>query len=404
MSDIKIKEVVEDNESGFNVKRFKLSGLKINGPIKTIDTKGITKELLKEEMKKYKKMDTKFLLETSKSFRINSIESLTNETDKTKIKNKFYYKNYFSDFPNIITPKFNFNPYKNFENLEEISNFYDYYYCFSDTALFVPNLRLKKNLYKENKDGALRKTGVKKLTKLEDYKRFVKESFEILNFKNNKPIFVPISLKLSIGEIKELAKFYSENEFYNIWLDFQSASTADPTKQALLRNFIRNFEEKERLIVHSTNIKREIISHREDLFSPGSDILTPILGPNIIGVNKEPSFPINNKENLSYQEKKELKRHKARIFEKDSYYYKKVSECEFNNDRKERLMKEKPNITYNARKLNEELISQRNEFLKEMTIKPYVSNKKMLNEYKNGDLKKNLFKKIIKKTTMDDFI
>lgn len=378
-----------------------MNNLDIEGHVKTIDTKVVTKDLIEKEKVEFKKVKSKLILETSKLYKSNSIDSLLKETDSSKIKNKFGFKEWFSDYPNLVTPTFDFNPYEVYGKLDKISGFFDYYYNHSDTVLFVPNINIEKNLYGIGPDGRPEITGTRKLIKLNDYKKLVNEVHETLNFKNKKPIFVPFPLKFDIDDVGELAKYYIEKEFFNVWVDFQSSSTTNRPKLSLIRHLARVFMNEERfddLILYSTNMRREIVSNPKDDYTPSSDVLTSIIGSNLVGVNREPPKPgadIGRK--LTYQQKVELWKHKARVFEPKSYYYVKVEKSKYKKAEKDELRNKKHNITHNARLLNQELVSQKDKFLEEMSIKSYITNKPMVKKYRNGALSKILFYEGIKK-------
>jgi len=69
-------------------------------------------------------------------------------------------------------------------------------------------------------------------------------------------------------------------------------------------------------------MRREIISNSKDVESPSSDVLTSIIGSNLVGVNRErPAPPPNDAPKLSNEERLELWKHKARVFVPESYYY-----------------------------------------------------------------------------------
>ena len=113
------------------------------------------------------------------------------------------------------------------------------------------------------------------------YLKYVKEAYQILDHKNNKSIFVPLSLRLNIPDIEKLAKEYVKNEYFNIWIDFEGSATTHKAKIARVRHFLTEIEKKKRIeeiIVYTTNIKREIISNIVSSESPSSDILASIIG------------------------------------------------------------------------------------------------------------------------------
>jgi|BioPla2DNA2_1021312.scaffolds.fasta_scaffold16251_5 hypothetical protein len=400
---ITVKEAIVDKNSYFNIKRFKLGKLNIEKPIKTIDAKNITQSVFEAA-----KPDVKnTLFETSKIIDLATLQRVLRETNDSKIKDIFGYKGWIAEYENTISLTLNFNPLGVERSLEKyLSGFFDYYYNFSKTASLVPNIKITQNLYAEGKSGNLRKVGEEKIINFEDYVQFVEESFQILDYKNKKPIFVPLSLRMDIDDIRRLAKTYLKREFFHIWVDYEGSTASDLTKLARLRTFYRTLEESERfedVVVYSTNIRREITSNKKMNCSPSSDVLTTISGANIIGVNREPTFG-GNRPPLTKEEKIKIRVHKARIFDPDSYYYIKSDVSQMRSI-DPHLFDPKRNMLVNANLLNFEFQNQTNHFLDSGTIQEYISQKSMLNEYKSGTLKKGLFQKksLGKQTTIEDF-
>ncbi len=145
----------------------------------------------------------------------------------------------------------------------------------------------------------------------------------------------------------------------------------------------------ENIVLIYSNIKREIISNIKDKKSPASDVLAALAGGNIIGVNREPTRPIN-KTKVRYS-KSELRMHKARVFNPQDYYYIKVMETDFDPLTKKALLEKSNNIAYNTVTLIKELTIQ-TEILKDTgSVKDYVARKDMVLEYNNGELIRLLF-------------
>jgi hypothetical protein len=96
---------------------------------------------------------------------------------------------------------------------------------------------------------------------------------------------------------------------------------------------------------------------------------------------------------------KELRQHKSRVFDSNSYYYIKTISPKNGAMQNELLNKPNYNILFNSKKLDDEFITQTKHFLDEMDIKEYIADKPMLKEYKNGDLIKQIFSSGDKKIT-----
>ena len=85
---ITVKEAIVDKNSYFNIKRFKLGKLNIEKPIKTIDAKNITQSVFEAA-----KPDVKnTLFETSKIIDLATLQRVLRETNDSKIKDIFGYK------------------------------------------------------------------------------------------------------------------------------------------------------------------------------------------------------------------------------------------------------------------------------------------------------------------------
>ncbi|RLI78732.1 hypothetical protein DRP05_06205 [Archaeoglobales archaeon] len=299
------------------------------------------------------------------------------------LKRRFGFYEWASKYPLIISLTFQFNPYKEFKKIKAISGYFEYYYKFSDPILLVPNvkpIRIDRETRRKEK-----------IIDLDGYKKFVDEVFQLLNYRNKKPIFVPVSLKFGINDIKSLANHYLKKEYFNIWFDFEG-SAITKTKIARIRAFFREFDENDRLediVVYTTNIKREIISNIKREKSPASDVLASLIGSNLIGTNREPQRPTGPP--LSAEELERLKKHKARLFDPKSYYYYRIDVMKVQEP--QILMKKEYNAIVNSILLDNEFISQNNHFLENMTVKDYVVEKEMIKEYKNGELLKDLFVK-----------
>ena len=290
-----------------------------------------------------------------------------NENNDTKINEFFYKKRWLTDSNLAINITFNFNPYRHVSKIEKLSGFFDHYYQFSKLLVSVPNIRTTKQPPKGKQQIII---------DLKNYQKFVDESHHILNTKNNKPIFVPISLRFSIQDLAKLISYYLKKEYFYYWIDFEGKAINELSLSRLRHIFriIKNSKNFEKTICYSTNIKREIISNEKKELSPASDVLASIDGANIIGLDREPPRMIEG--TLVPIE------HKARIFEPKSYYYVKTKLNQFSTKDK--------NVTYNSVQLDNEFSNQSNYFLKNATIVTVLDKKKMLKTYRNGAILKEL--------------
>jgi len=338
---------------------------------------------------------TNVLFETSKVFSKDSVDKVKEGTDHD-VKTAFNYKEWVSKYDNVLTLTFDFNPIKQYNNLEnELAGFFDYYYGFSKTMLMIPNLTAEKTKSEITPSGIMKKIGNEKIVSIKDYLKYVDESYRILSLKNGKPIFVPLSLNFNIDEIKMIANEYIKKERYYIWIDYEGTNSADLTKLGKLRHFLRQFKGSvfNNVIIFSTNIKREIISHKSKIESPSSDVLASIMGANIIGVNREP------KRGGSVDEPGE---YKPRVLDPSTYYYLTEGFKCLSKNEVDLINNKNYNVSLNARLLANEYANQKNIFLEKNSIREYICNKRMIREFEKGILKSQLF--IKEQSEMSDFV
>ena len=395
MKFINIKEVLEDKNSLFNIKIFKYKNLTFDFIVKTIDLKNVKVNKWNEIVKNW---EGPIVLENTKE--INSPKNIDNILQKDYSRQNKFFKvvSSLSGYPCNIIITFNFNSLKEIQELiknESCEAFFDLYCGYSNFWLFVPNIKPKKYIQvSENK---------RKLVNIVDvrnYINFVESIFEILDYKNSKPIFVPVSLKFDIKNIREIISYYLKKEYFYIWIDFEG-SAINERAVGILRNIYRtieNFGRMNDVLLYFTNIKREIISHVKDEKTPASDVLSSLVGGNIIGINREPRRVVNE----NAYSKEELKLHKARILDRESYYYVKlISEKVKINDKDELLKDQKYIITLNNLLLHKEIKLQCDKFLQDNNIKDYISTKTMLREHPKGI---SLYQKIFKIKKSDRII
>ena len=115
----------------------------------------------------------------------------------------------------------------------------------------------------------------------------------------------------------------------------------------------------------------------KDVKSPASDVLGSIAGANIIGVDREPQRMVEGP--LPPPE------HKARLFDKKTYYYVKTTD--------RRFFRKPINVSQNAIRLDNEFSEQTKHFLKNLEIEKLLEKKEMLSTYKDGNILKSLVSK-----------
>ena len=397
---INIKEAILDKESYFNIKRFKVGSIKVEKPMKILNVRDIKLETFKRYSHLVSKKE-RVLFENSRTFKASTIDRILDETDNDKIKQLLGYKKWAT--PLILTYTFSFNPFDIFGKLGEIEGFFSYYYTHSAPFLFVPNLKVKKTIKVKDPQTGKEKTKQIIQVSLEKYLEFVDWTVENLNRRNNKPIFVPLSLKFGMRDIKTLAEHYIKKEYFNIWIDFES-SAPTTTNLGKIRQSLSIFEQNERLediIIYSTNLNREFMSSPTQERTPGTDPITTVIGSNLIGGNKSKGVPVDDSKKVSLPtpQRGYLLDYKARLFDETTYYYLHFGLLKKENPQLAELIRKKEhNILINTFRLSEELKNQGEYFLETLQIKPYLETKPMLKEYKDGSLLKTLFSPVKRRT------
>ena len=364
---IEIKECIPDDYSWYNIKRFKIGNNRIERPLKVLDIKNMTLRDYTNCVKNTHDFDFYEFSKTITSY--DSITNVMNYDDDGTINDYFGRKSWLDNKNQLVNFTFNFNPYDFIGNIEEeMGSFYDYYYQYSSPLLFVPNIRKNKTMGNTKAD----------IISVEQYIDFVDQSYEYLDHKNKKVIFVPISLKFNVKDMKSLAQHYmdKDNRKYYFWIDFEGKAITK-ANMGKIRCFYREIEridnrdkEKEvfnNTIFYHTNINRETMSNSKMEEAPASDILSSTAGATFIGVNRKPMSNFDPPQGYQQDYK-----HKYRLFDKDTYYYDYNSSGLF--------FSKGLNNGHNAIELDKEFASQSEHFLDELQIKSYLSEKKMIEE------------------------
>ncbi len=358
MGKIDIKEVIEDKNSWFNIKRIHSAVGNVDEPIKTFDIKNITKANLKTLSS-----ESNRVFEANKLLKHFDDIKLIESGEDVYLNHMFCHKGFLSENPSFLNVTLSFNPFDSIRRIEDIDYFFKYYYEYSKSFLFVPNVMPLKS-------------GIG----IQNYINFVNESKRLLAERNNKPIFMPISINFTAQEINQLLSNYVSNENYYFWVDFEGKAITAPriARLKIISTFLKNKGIFDKVYVHSTNIKREILSNMKNDLSASSDILASLCGINCIGVNREPqryfaapSAPTN-----------ELVAHKSRLFNKDTYYYEKLKVS----------VPEKDNKTKNSLLLKQEIHLQAENFLAELDMTKYIVKKPMITNENSGALLEALSK------------
>ncbi|MDR2707452.1 MAG: hypothetical protein LBB87_01725 [Nitrososphaerota archaeon] len=373
MTDINIKESIEDKKSWFNIKRFKIGNTDFQKPEKCLDIKNLDNSI-------YRNIKTNFkFYEASKILKnYDNISKLT-EAEDDQI-NKFFYRGeWLGTAQNVINLTLQFNPYNHVKTIDELSWFFNQYYPYSKLFLTVPNIRVKT--LKAN------------IIDLQSYTRFVDETYKILNDKNNKPIFVPVSMKFTIGQLTGLMEHYLKHDRFYYWFDFEGRSINENSLGRLRHIFdlLKKKKAFDNVVTYFSNVKREKTANSKENTSVASDALSAIAGANLIGVNREPSRYFNpntlmNDGSVGIRASIDVDpNHKARIFDRETYYYVKTVDQDLYDKRKY--------VPLNAARLNAEFAAQSEYFLEHQDITTLLNQKSMFKDEKAGNILHDLTSK-----------
>jgi len=396
VSDININETIEDKKSWFNIKRFRIGDIPFEKPEKSLDVKNLDRPTFDTLGGNFKFCEATKIL---KSF--ENLDRLSEESEKQKIDYFFYRREWLTNVPNVVSFTFEFNPFDYVTSVDELSWFFDQYHPYSKLILTVPNIRLRRRVNKKTYE----------IIGLPDYIKFVDAAFKILNDKNSKPIFVPVPIKMNLKKLRELIEHYLKEERYCFWFDFEGQPISEMSLGRLRHvfNIIKKTENFDRTVSYFTNIRREKLSNSNELTSVASDALCAVAGANLIGVNREPMryfIPPDTQNGVSGDVGKGASSirvatpvdpsHKARIFNRETYYYVKTTDSG--------LFPKNKYVPINATRLNAEFKTQTEYFLQNMNVENLLNQKAMFKDEKAGDMLKQLTSKSAESEKITDFI
>ena len=325
------------------------------------------------------------MAETSREIRGEStIAAIQDEHDDCKI-NRFFNRKRWLGLPTVVNLTLAFNPCAGSRGAEKWCALFDMYYQYSSLFLTVPNIRMPRTSYP---DGGARPS-------LDNYIGFVDSAFDILDTRNGKPIFVPVSLKMSYNDLSRLMDHYIAKDRLCFWFDFEGKAISETTMGRIAHAHRRILDSGNmgRSAAYFTNIKREIISNSATDQSPASDALASVAGASIIGSNREPRRPPPPAAAPGQGHATAAAvgppgtapaGHKARLLDRDSYCYTRT--------RDPRYVDKRPNMARNASLLDAEFSAQSEAFMNDGSILPAMREKDMLARYRDGAILRALTK------------
>lgn len=209
---ISIDNFIQSKDSNYITKTISLdNNIKIDTPFKIIN---ISKFQLNNENKNIIGKDivetTRYVNQKQSYDSLYNILEKPDTTQKPKLNQFFKINNLFKLYKSTISLSFSKNPFTSnkFKNGKTkpltYSNFeylLDYIYEFSTIFVLIPDIGFES---------------------FEEYKKYIENAVNTVSLSNNKPIFVPLSMKLNNKLIRDLLFFYKEKNYSNIWFNFNS--------------------------------------------------------------------------------------------------------------------------------------------------------------------------------------
>ncbi len=244
----------------------------------------------------------------------------------------------------------------------------------------------------------------KKQIELDDYLKYIDNNLKILSEFNKTPIFAPIQIDINSKWQKKILAHYRKNGYTNIWINFNGSHIGGIyfTRVRTLCRYLKDIIGFKNVVLYESHIHREIkgvegadITNEKVI---GSDILSQFFAADFIGVNRDPPPPPMDDSNIKkiinkliqegkIKDEKEyyevLTLNKQRLFDPDSYYYYRVDKYPHNlSFDGNQLLNTKKNKLYNSTLIYNEIEATKKKVREEKNIKPYIKNKKALEENK----------------------
>ena len=205
---INVRETVEDRDTWFNVKHFTIGDVSFTRPEKSLDIKPIDKQVYSLVSRT---TPFKFAESSRRIPKFEHLVELYQESDENRINEMFSKRGWLDGAPCVLNFTLGFNPMTHVDQKKVFESFLDYYYSYSNFFLTVPNIRTKKWVMKTENSPS----HVVEVANREDYIKSVDLFYDILSAKNKKPIFVPVSVRMSAQDLDELLNHYVKRERFD---------------------------------------------------------------------------------------------------------------------------------------------------------------------------------------------
>lgn len=386
MSNIKVHVDDIDDKTLFTSKTLSFNSTSIQTPCKLFDLNATTGTYGSLQNLNSELLDSVNIIEKSHIIKLESFKKAVEDPYPKFITNYNSLKNgeLTRDKQIITSLTLDFNPYTISQADDYLESFLSLYYNRSD-VLLIPNL---KTIHSGPAHGSSKSTRVT-ITEPAEYLKYVDYSYSQLEYRNSKPIFVPLPLRYGQKKFIEIVKIYLAAGYRYFWMDFEGGSVT--TKMSVIRSFHQNVDSMgltEDVVLYGSNIRRERNPRRLTVACPAGDIISAPLGVDIIGVNRDPmAWPgAHNPEKIPHNEKVE---YHARLLDRDDYSYVRFSEnvnrdillekYAINRQQIDSIPKFYANVI-NTFEMNDELALHRRMVAENDSLLSYLGSKKEIDE------------------------
>jgi hypothetical protein len=174
-------------------------------------------------------------------------------------------------------------------------------------------------------------------TQVQEYVDHIDFCVDIFSKWNKKPIFVPINMEFSPGNIREILQHYAKMRYTNIWINFFGIECSPSLLSDLKTTRIyieKEFKGKD-VVLYYSHMRKELAANDFDSKAAASDILTQFCGADFVGIDMNKNRQLfyrppdpgkiqkkADEKQISIEELAELTRLcNRRIFDPKSYYY-----------------------------------------------------------------------------------
>lgn len=395
---INVDEIIEAKDSNYVTKELSFDDKSVlNTPYKVFNVSRVKFNKLDLPLKGNIIETTKFINKKRSYDALYNLLENSPTNQKSKLNQFFKVDNFFKSHKSIISLTFSKNPFQSNKfthgkskplSFSHFEYLLDYIHEFSTLFILIPDIDFKS------------------FDSMDNYMDYIEKAVNVVSSFNNKPIFVPLSMKLDNTNLEKLLHFYKENNYSNIWFNFYSNQIN--TKISNIRYSLRLIDRlfKGVAVTYFSNMKKEINKHPDDVYTLPSDFLAPFFGCDFLGSNRESGFPGKNIK-MTPEEKREFKRktliNQNRIFDSSSYYYCSILEHPFDIRLNPNLILQTNGLSdiINSIILSQELSRVNNHVIENKNIGKYLKNKRMFSE--NIKLKEDLLLIDENQSSLSDF-